>query len=102
MLTSKKGMSALQLGRYMGFGSVKTARLMGHKIRTALIEPEMISLAALSKSMRRSSAARLRTGIGISATASPAAPASGKTIVGAVRRKGNVVARVIENVSADP
>ena len=40
MLTSKKGMSARQLGRYMGFGSVKTAWLMAHKIRTALIEPE--------------------------------------------------------------
>src|SRR5229473_6287990 len=40
ILTSKKGMSARQLGRYMGFGSVKTAWLMGHKIRTALIEPE--------------------------------------------------------------
>jgi hypothetical protein len=40
ILTSKKGMSARQLGRYMGFGSVKTAWLMAHKIRTALIEPE--------------------------------------------------------------
>jgi Transposase zinc-ribbon domain len=40
ILTSKKGMSARQLGRYMGFGSVKTAWLMGHKIRVALIEPE--------------------------------------------------------------
>src|SRR6476646_9162850 len=28
MLTSKKGMSARQLGRYMGFGSVKTAWYM--------------------------------------------------------------------------
>src|SRR5271167_4456587 len=35
MLTSKKGMSARQLGRYMGFGSVKTAWSMGHKIRAA-------------------------------------------------------------------
>jgi hypothetical protein len=40
ILTSEKGMSARQLGRYMGFGSVKTAWLMGHKIRTAMIEPE--------------------------------------------------------------
>jgi hypothetical protein len=40
MLTGKKEMSARQLGRYMGFGSVKTAWLMAHKIRTALIEPE--------------------------------------------------------------
>ena len=38
MLASKKGMSALQIMRYMGFGSYKTAWLMCHKIRTALIE----------------------------------------------------------------
>jgi hypothetical protein len=38
MLTSKKGMSALQIRRFMGFGSYKTAWFMCHKIRTALIE----------------------------------------------------------------
>src|SRR6202166_2991074 len=38
MLTSKKGMSALQIYRYMGFGSYKTAWLMCHKVRSALIE----------------------------------------------------------------
>lgn len=38
MLTSKKGMSALQIYRFLGFGSYKTAWTMCHKIRTALIE----------------------------------------------------------------
>ena len=38
MLVSKKGMSALQIYRYMGFGSYKTAWLMCHKIRTAMVE----------------------------------------------------------------
>jgi hypothetical protein len=38
MLTSKKGMSALQIMRYMGFGSYKTAWGMCHKIRVALME----------------------------------------------------------------
>jgi transposase-like protein len=38
MLVSKKGMSALQICRYMGFGSYKTAWLMCHKVRVALIE----------------------------------------------------------------
>jgi Transposase zinc-ribbon domain len=38
MLTSKKGMSALQIMRYMGFGSYKTAWEMCHKIKTALVE----------------------------------------------------------------
>jgi hypothetical protein len=31
-------MSALQIYRYMGFGSYKTAWLMCHKIRTAMVE----------------------------------------------------------------
>ena len=40
MLTSKKGISSLQIQRVMGFGSYETALNMTHKIRTALIEPE--------------------------------------------------------------
>ena len=39
MLTSKKGISALQIQRQMGFGSYKTAHGMCHKIRAALIQP---------------------------------------------------------------
>src|SRR5260370_3911985 len=38
MLTSKKGMNALQIHRYLGFGSYETAWSMCHKIRTALLE----------------------------------------------------------------
>ena len=38
MLVSKKGMSALQIFRYMGFGSYKTAWLMCHKVRVAMVE----------------------------------------------------------------
>src|SRR5216684_2781274 len=38
MLTSKKGISALQVKRVMGFGSYETAWSMCHKVRTALME----------------------------------------------------------------
>src|SRR4030081_1751403 len=41
MLTSKKGISALQVQRVMGFGSYGTAHSMCHKSRAALIEPEV-------------------------------------------------------------
>ena len=40
MTTSKKGISALQIQRQMGFGSYKTAHGMCHKIRAAMMEPE--------------------------------------------------------------
>ena len=99
ILTSKKGMSARQLGRYMGFGSVKTAWLMAHKIRTALIEPEtkLGGIVEVDETFIGGKAknrhADKRDGI-------PGPTGSGKAIVaGAVRRKGNVVARVIQNVA---
>lgn len=40
MTTSKKGISALQVQRQMGFGSYKTAHGMCHKIRAAMIQPQ--------------------------------------------------------------
>ena len=47
MLTSKKGMSALQIMRFMGFGSYKTAWGMCHKIRAALVERDMEKLGGI-------------------------------------------------------
>ena len=44
MLTSKKGISALQIFRYMGFGSYKTALGMCNKIRVALGNEEFKQL----------------------------------------------------------
>lgn len=38
MLTSKRGISARQVWRYMGFGSLKTAWYMCHRVRVALTE----------------------------------------------------------------
>ena len=103
MLVSKKGMSALQLYRYMGFGSYKTAWLMCHKVRTALmqdigklggiVEVDETFVGGLAKNRHwdKRGGGGGTGGIG-----------SGKTpVVGAVSRKGNVVARVIANVTSD-
>ena len=99
MLTSKKGMSALQIMRYMGFGSYKTAWEMCHKIRVALMEDieklggivEVDETEVGGKDRNRHWDKRdHRRGRG-----SPKA-----TVVGAVKRKGNVIARVVENVKA--
>jgi transposase-like protein len=106
MLVSKKGMSALQIMRYMGFGSYKTAWLMCHKIRTALVEDieQLGGIVEVDETFvggkmgnrhkdKRGGKGGKRGGGGWKA--------QGKIpVVGAVRRKGNVVARVVENVRA--
>lgn len=100
MLTSKKGMSALQIKRYMGFGSYKTAWYMCHRIRAAMQDKEFAKLMGVveidetyvgGKSINKHGG---RSGKG--------GGTAGKAIVaGAVSRKGNVVARVIDRVNRD-
>ncbi|HBR25444.1 MAG TPA: IS1595 family transposase [Rhizobiales bacterium] len=103
MLTSKKGISARQIWRYMGFGSLKTAWYMAHRVRAALadqpveqlggiVEVDETFVGGLAKNRHwdKRGGGHGTGGIG-----------SGKTpIVGAVSRKGNAVCRVIENVRA--
>ncbi|MEA2953246.1 MAG: hypothetical protein QOJ96_2766, partial [Alphaproteobacteria bacterium] len=100
MLASKKGMSALQIQRMMGFGSYGTAHSMCHKIRAALVAPEEklggivevdeTFVGELAKNKDKRGLGLGTGGIG-----------SGKiAAIGAVKRKGNVIARVIDNVRA--
>jgi len=103
MLTSKKGMSGLQIYRFMGFGSYKTAWYMCHRIRAALADRDFEKLAGIVEvdetfvGGKAKSRHKDRRGGG----GGTGGVGSGKAVVaGAVRRKGNVVARVIENVRA--
>ena len=97
MLASKKGMSALQIQRLMGFGSYETAHSMCHKIRAALIDPsiklggivEMDETFVGGKDKNRHWDKKK----GYKKDQIP--------IIGAVERKGNVVARVLTRVTAD-
>jgi hypothetical protein len=102
MLTSKKGMSARQVWRYMGFGSLETAWYMCHRVRVALmqdidklggvVEVDETFVGGLAKNRHwdKRGGGGGTGGVG-----------SGKTpIVGAVSRKGNVVARVVANVNS--
>ena len=66
MLTSKKGISSLQIHRMMGFGSYATALYMCHRVRAGFADPEVPQTdRVLSRSMKPISAARTTTGIGI-------------------------------------
>ena len=95
MLTSKKGVSARQIHRYMGFGSYKTAWYMCHRIRAALTNKEFRKLMGIvevdetyigGKNKNRHWDKK-----------QPGTLGDKSIVIGAVSRKGNVVARVIEN-----
>lgn len=100
MTTSKKGISSLQIQRQMGFGSYETALNMTHKIRTAMMEPEkqlggIVEVDEIyvggKDTNRHWDKKRHNIGRG----------AGNEMVVGAVRRKGNVIARVVDNIKRD-
>jgi transposase-like protein len=99
MLTSKKGISSLQIHRMMGFGSYRTAWYMCHRVRAGLVDPDFRKLMGIVEvdetyigGKNKNRHADKRT---------PGTGSAGKEIVvGAAERKGNVVARVIARADA--
>jgi transposase-like protein len=101
MYHSKKGMSAHQIHRMLGTGSYETAWYMCHRIRVAMknsakgqlfgeVEVDETFVGGLAKN--RHVGDRFKGG-------GTGGLGSGKTpIVGAISRKGKVVARVVESV----
>lgn len=91
MLTSKKGVSALQVYRTLGFGSYRTAWSMCHRIRAGLANEEFRQLVGVVEVDE--------TYIGGDDNNRHAGKKKGNKgksiVVGAVQRKGSVIARVI-------
>jgi transposase-like protein len=102
VLVSKKGMSALQIYRYMGFGSYKTAWLMCHKIRAAMVEDinALGGIVEVDETLVGGDAGNRHKDRRDNDRKGGPRDGGKSIVVGAVRRKGNVVARVIENVSS--
>ncbi len=97
MLTSKKGVAALEVQRVMGFGSYRTAHYLCMRVRAGLVDPEFRKLMGIvevdetyigGKQKNRHIRNRKPIGGGV----------GGKDIVmGAVERKGTLVARVVSS-----
>lgn len=107
MMTSKKGISALQIQRMLGFGSYHTAWSMCHRIRVALGEGDFRKLIGFVEvdetfvgGKARNRHKSKRGGPGGTGNAGGTGGSGKVIVVGAVQRKGRVVARVIENTDS--
>src|SRR5580704_10528084 len=95
MTTSKKGISALQIQRQLGFGSYGTAHSMCHKIRAAMMEPEQ-KLGGIVEVDETYVGGKDKNRHWDKRSGGTGGSGSGKVgVIGAVQRKGNVIARVI-------
>jgi transposase-like protein len=98
MLTSKKGMSALQIHRMMGFGSYSTAHYMCMRIRAGLANEEFRKLVGAVEVDE--------TFIGgdddnrhFDKKVGHKKHGGKIPVIGAIERKGRVVVRVLDNIS---
>ncbi len=104
LVVSKKGISALQIHRMLGYGSYRTAWYMCHRLRAAMNDPEFRQLMGIVEvdetyiggvqSNRHWKDRQKYSGAGAAHT--------GKlTVVGAIARKGNVVCKMVERTDTE-
>jgi len=97
MTISKKGISALQIQRQMGFGSYGTAHSMCHKIRAAMVQPQekLGGIVEIDETYIGGKDINRHWHKKKGNSGDDKTP-----VIGAVQRKGNVVARVLEKITS--
>lgn len=102
MLVSKKSVSAHQIYREMGFGSYRTAWYMCHRIRAGLADEKFRKLMGIVEVDETYIGGKDHNRHWDKRSHSVGGETTNKFIViGAVQRKGSLVARVIENTKTE-
>ncbi|WP_422303764.1 IS1595 family transposase [Candidatus Binatus sp.] len=100
MLTSKKGISAMQIHRMIGSGSYRTAWYMCHRLRAGMRDPEFRQLMGVVEVDETYIGGKNRNRHWDKKQ--PGTGTAGKTpVIGAISRKGNVVCKMIESADTE-
>ena len=98
MLTSKKGISALQIHRMLGYGAYETSWYMCMRLRAALKDPDfqqLMGIVEVDEMFHGGKAANMHAK---DRKAAKLVGTKGKVaVIGAIARKGSVICQMIEN-----